>query len=419
MSSPCKIVMHAAIIVAAIAILTGCRSTEAESPFVGRWRTVLDMPDGGLPFHIEVTEEDGALQAAVRNGAESLPFSSVEVDGDAVEFVLDRYDCWFAGEIDAPGRTITGEWRRRRGGEEKAIMGFVAEKGVADRFLPIESEPAAASPIAEVTGKWDMVFGEGDGAWRALAVLEQDGRRVTGTILTKVGDFRYLEGTSEKGTLRLSVFDGCHSFLVRAEARSAEALEGMFWFGKSGTPIKITAGGKEMPDPWSLTRIVNDAGTFSFSFPDVNGETVSNADARFRDRPLVVCVVGTWCCNCHDAGELLAELHEEYHAQGLEMVTLACEATGEFEFDAEMMRRFARLWDIDWPVLYIGPSSKKETAAALPDLNHFLSYPTTIFIDRRGKVRRIHTGFTGPGTGPYHDRMCAEFRAVIEEMLAE
>lgn len=402
-----------------LAALVSCQSPCPESPFAGTWRTVLDVPDGGLPFHIDISEENGELHAAVRNGEEALPFTTVEVSGDVIKLIFEHYNCWFEGRIDPAGETITGEWLRRRGKDEKPQMSFVAHAGVIDRFEPIEEEPAAPSPITDVTGKWDLTLGEGDDAWRALAVLEQEGRRVTGTVLTTVGDFRYLEGTFEKGTLRLSVFDGCHAFLIRAEALSEGRLEGTFWFGSHGTPLKASAGGTPMPDPWSLTQCVNEAGTFSFSFPDASGEMVSSGDPRFAGRPLVVCVIGTWCCNCYDAGRLLAELYEEYHPRGLEMVALACEATGELETDAEMMRAFARCWEIDWPVLYVGRANKKKTAEALPDLDTFLSYPTTLFIDRQGKVRKIHTGFTGPGTGEYYERMCSEFRGVIEEMLAE
>lgn len=32
-------------------------------------------------------------------------------------------------------------------------------------------------------------------------------------------------------------------------------------------------------------------------------------------------------------------------------------------------------------------------------LNDVLVYPTTIYIDKKGKVRRIHTGFNGSVTG--------------------
>jgi hypothetical protein len=401
-----------------LAALVSCQTTPA-SPFAGTWRTVLDVPDGGLPFHIEIIEGKEGLHAAVRNGEEVLPFTTVEVMDDAIKLVFEHYDAWFEGRIDPAGATITGDYVRRRGKDVKPQLSFTAYAGAPDRFESIGEEPARASPIVDVTGKWDLTLGEGDDGWRALAILDQDGRRVTGTILTTVGDFRYLEGTFEKGTLRLSVFDGCHAFLVRAEARSEEELTGTFWFGSHGIPLESKAGGTPMPDPWSLTRCVSDAGTFSFSFPDADGNVVSSDDARFAGRPLVVCVIGTWCCNCYDAGRLLAELYEEYHPRGLEMVALACEATGDFEIDAGMMRAFSRCWDIDWPVLHVGRSNKQETLEALPDLDTFLSYPTTLFIDRLGKVRRIHTGFTGPGTGEYYERMCQKFRGVIEEMLDE
>ncbi len=418
MSPKLKTALPAAFAVLLISLFSCGSLPEEHRPFVNSWRTVLDIPDGGLPFHIDITEENGALHAAARNGVEALPFT-VDVAGDRIKLIFEHYDCWFEGTIDEAGKTITGDWRRRRGEEESSLIGFVARAGITERFEAIDEEPATPSPVADVTGEWDVVFGEGDGGWRCLAVLEQEGTRVTGTFLTKVGDFRFLEGTFEKGTLRLSVFDGCHAFLVRAEARAEGELEGKFWFGKSGSPIRITANGKPMPDPWSLTGIVNDEGTFAFSFPDAKGKIVSSSDPCFAGRPLVVCVIGTWCCNCHDAGALLAELYGDYHGEGLEMVTLAAEATGEFDIDAEMMRRFARKWAIEWPILYVGPSSKKKTAAALPDLNHFLSYPTTLFIDKKGIVRKIHTGFTGPGTGEYYKRMCAEFRTVIEEIVAE
>ena len=47
-------------------------------------------------------------------------------------------------------------------------------------------------------------------------------------------------------------------------------------------------------------------------------------------------------------------------------------------------------------------------------LNHILSYPTTIFIDKKGSVRKIHTGFNGPATGKEYDDFKAEFEGFIE-----
>ncbi len=43
--------------------------------------------------------------------------------------------------------------------------------------------------------------------------------------------------------------------------------------------------------------------------------------------------------------------------------------------------------------------------------------PTTIFIGKDGKVKKIHTGFNGPGTGEHYERFRKEFDATIEELL--
>lgn len=45
--------------------------------------------------------------------------------------------------------------------------------------------------------------------------------------------------------------------------------------------------------------------------------------------------------------------------------------------------------------------------------------PTTPFLGRDGRVRKIHSGFAGPGTGEHHTRMVAELETLIEELLAE
>ena len=52
-------------------------------------------------------------------------------------------------------------------------------------------------------------------------------------------------------------------------------------------------------------------------------------------------------------------------------------------------------------------------------LNHVLSYPTSIFIDKKGKVRKIHTGFNGPATGEKYLEFKKEFEAFVNTLLTE
>jgi len=62
----------------------------------------------------------------------------------------------------------------------------------------------------------------------------------------------------------------------------------------------------------------------------------------------------------------------------------------------------------------VTPASK-----AFPLLDRVRSYPTTIFLHADGRVRAVHTGYTGPATGPAYDHLRAEFESLIEELLAE
>jgi hypothetical protein len=50
-------------------------------------------------------------------------------------------------------------------------------------------------------------------------------------------------------------------------------------------------------------------------------------------------------------------------------------------------------------------------------LNEVVAFPTLIFVDKTGKVKKIHTGFSGPGTGAYYERFIEEFNATINELL--
>ena len=55
----------------------------------------------------------------------------------------------------------------------------------------------------------------------------------------------------------------------------------------------------------------------------------------------------------------------------------------------------------------------------MPDLNAVVAFPTTLFIDKKGQVRHIHTGFSGPGTGVYYDQYVSEFNALIDKLVGE
>jgi len=55
----------------------------------------------------------------------------------------------------------------------------------------------------------------------------------------------------------------------------------------------------------------------------------------------------------------------------------------------------------------------------LPALNGIAAFPTTLFIDRKGNVRKVHTGFSGPATGKFYDEFKKEFNRLIDQLVSE
>ena len=74
---------------------------------------------------------------------------------------------------------------------------------------------------------------------------------------------------------------------------------------------------------------------------------------------------------------------------------------------------------VNYEVLIAGTTSQESKDAALPMLNKIMSFPTSIILDRQHKVRKIHTGFSGPGTGEYYENYVEEFNLLMDKLLSE
>lgn len=409
-------------LVGSMALMTsGCASKVEPADLIGDWRAVLASPGGQLPFTLTVEDQGGWLRAVAQNGDERAPFSHVELQGNKVLLRLDFYDAEIEAEMVAEGR-LEGRWRKTAS-EGDSTLGFSATKGTAPRFTEATEPAPGASAIPEVSGVWAVEFRDEDGTEPARGELQQDGSRVRGTFLTPTGDYRFLDGSYEQGVLRLSTFDGAHAFLFHARAETDGTLSGNFWsrdsYHAEWTARRLAPDESILPDAWQQVGLTNDEGNFSFSFPDLEGKAVSLDAPRFKNKVVLVNIFGTWCPNCNDEAPLLATWFRRFKDQGLEVVGLAYEYTGNPERDAAMVARFADRYSIQYPLLLAGTSDKQKAAETLPDLTSVVAFPTTIFIGRDGKVRKIHSGFSGPGTGSHHAQLVAELEGLIRELLAE
>ena len=55
--------------------------------------------------------------------------------------------------------------------------------------------------------------------------------------------------------------------------------------------------------------------------------------------------------------------------------------------------------DAELSLLLAGTTDQGQIAKTLPQLVNFGAFPTSIYVDRSGKIRAILAGFTGPSTG--------------------
>ena len=151
------------------------------------------------------------------------------------------------------------------------------------------------------------------------------------------------------------------------------------------------------------------------SFPDVDGTPRRLDDPAFAGDARLLVVFGSWCPNCNDLSEYLVELDARY--EGLSILGLAFEYGDDPVAQRAAVRDYLAHHGASYPALVCGTVNKEKASAALPILDRVRAYPTTVFMDGRGRVSAVHTGFSGPATGERHQRLRERFESEIESLL--
>ncbi|WP_038031073.1 peroxiredoxin family protein [Thermonema rossianum] len=403
----------------AATLLLACDSSQENSPeqnLAGTWRFVLHSDGGAMPFNMEVFEENGQLKAFIRNGEEKLLLDSIQTKGDSVIMPLHIFDAALLGKRHGSD-TLEGQFVKFYA-PDKAVP-FTAVRGQNYRFFP---DSMSVAPAFDFSGKWEVTFTEPDGStYPAVGIFQQSGNAVTGTFLTETGDYRYLEGNAAGKALYLSAFDGNHAFLFVATSEDGTQLKGDFWSGKDyhETWTAIRNDSAALRNPYELTYLKEGYDKIDFTLPDLDSNLVSLSDPRYQGKVVILQLFGSWCPNCMDETAFLADWYRKNKDKDIAIIALAFERKPDFQYAKRMVERVKKRFGADYDFLIAGTNDKGEAARVLPMLNHVMSFPTTIFIDKQGKVRKIHTGFYGPGTGEYYERWREEFNATISELLNE
>ncbi len=381
----------------------------------GTWRGVLKTQAGmEIPFNFAVKTVAGKIQVTIINGAERLKVDGVSYNKDSV-FIQLPFDSEF--RVKQVNGKLQGHWIRHLGDKDLA-MNFTAIPNSPWRFFK-----KVATPKADISGRWSATFVDKEGK-KELTVGEfkQTGTKLTGTFLTTTGDYRYLDGVVSDNKLYLSAFDGNHNYLFTADITDNKITNGKLYAGlTSQTNWTATRNANaKLPDAYSLTALKPGYKKIAFSFKDLNGRKVSLSDSRFKNKVVIVQILGSWCPNCMDETAYMINYYKKYHPKGVEIVGLAYERTKDYTKSKKSVLQLKTRFNIPYPLLITGytPSSGNPEKS-LPMLKDIIGFPTTIIIDKKGDVRKIHTGFSGPGTGKYYTEFIEEFETLTDHLLAE
>ncbi len=388
---------------------------------IGIWRGILTLNDTTqLPFNFEVKSDLDIYSVVFTNAEEKITANEIVIQGDSVFIRMPVFDSEF--KLKSDGDSLKGVWINHNR-KDKNVLKFKAYYGNKNRFeikYWTNYEPV-------VTGKWEVEFEPGTpdsyksiGEFKQLNVVQ--GSKLTGTFITETGDYRYLEGIMANNDFYLSCFDGVHAFLFKAKLdKNKDILKGDFYSSAHGHETWIAKRNEkfQLRNPDSLTYLKPGFTKVDFSFKNLEGKQISLSDEKYKNKVVILQLMGTWCPNCMDETKFLAPFYDKYKSKGLEIIGLAFERTDDFNKAVSRVSRVKAKFDAKYDFLITMKTGAQQASEALPMLNKVMAFPTTIYIDKKGDVRKIYTGYYGPATGDSYIKQEEETTKFVEKLLGE
>lgn len=369
-----------------------------------------------IPFNFEIKEDSlHQLQMVVKNADEQIIFNQIEIGrdpktgDDTFRINLAPYDACLKGvfqEDKLRGYFVVLD-------KPNYFMHFEAHYGQVHRFKKLPN------PVSiNIGGTYQVMFTDTTGdSFAAIGEFEQTGTKVKGTFRTETGDFRFLQGEIDSTKLMLSCFDGSHAFLFNA-IMEGDSLTGKFYSGKhyyaNWVAHKTTSPRLRSGDSISFAKIPEKEFEFKFMTPD--SQWINFNDETYKDKVKVVQVLGSWCPNCRDESEFINKYINNFPQENLKFVGLAFERNGDPQKVMNRIASYSKSLKLKYPIAYGGIANRDTAANVLSNLNGIFAFPTTLFIDKRNYIYKIHTGFDGPATSQFENYK-KEFHETIEFLL--
>jgi thiol-disulfide isomerase/thioredoxin len=363
---------------------------------------------------VALTEKNPNSPITIYNGKEMYQLSVKKRIGDTIVYQFPAQDAEWRVAFEKDFSEARGWWINY------------------NKKVPVRYPVHLYMTLSELIPKPDTIFPELFGRWKVLfepgtpneevlvGVFQQErGNFVYGSFLSETGDYRFLHGYVSGNQLHLQTYTGYWAFVVEATLKGDNEMEGVFYSGgKSSTAFKAMKDETvQLRDEAELTYLIKrDERVVLNNLSKLNGRK-TNLDLAKNGQVTLIQIMGTWCPNCIDEANLLKELHAAYGKQGLEIIALGFEVGTDTKKQRSRLKRFVKDLQVNYPVYLAGTSSKEAAAAYFPMLNGIMSFPTSILVDEQGKIIAIHTGFSGPATGPAYTELVNKYKQEIENAL--
>ncbi len=404
-----RIIRWDRLVVAVVLIVAVSCDVSPERPsLAGPWDATVTVNDLEIPFPFEIAEDGRMVTGSFFNGDLAITSTDGTFENGTLVLAFAQY----ASTIEATytNRRLEGHYVRG----SRSPYPFRAVRAA-------QAQPVAASSDApSIAGVWIIPTesNKGEKAWRFI--VRQTGAEVSGGILRVDGDTGTLTGAYRDGTFVMSHFSGARPLLLEVTLEEDGSLRLLQNRQRELVAVRAdSARARELDEPTDPSRhtSVSDATEpFRFSFPALDGQIVTNEDARFAGKVLLVSITGSWCPNCHDEAPFLSNLYKTYRDKGLEIVALSFEEEEQLA-NPTRLRAFIEKYDLGYTFLLAGvPDQLSEKVPQAVNLNAF---PTTFMLGRDGRVRAVHAGFPSPASGSFYTEVQHEITAQIEQLLAE
>ncbi len=380
-------------------VLYACSKKEAN--LEGIWNLKLNIQNKEIPFQLHFKKSN---QVDLHNGPEIINLR-YDLLNNIVLIPILNFDAVL--ELKQDESFITGNWIKPNRKEEFRVP-----------ITGTKVENELKIPKLKINEKWKIDIGQNEDVNEGILLFTQRDDYTFASVLTQTGDYRFLTPSLKGDKLILHGFDGVFSFYFEGKLTD-EVYKGMMYSGLSSKkPFNAQVNsGFELPDATKTTTLAGNLDEIYLK--TLSGKTESLINETNKNKVKVFQVFGSWCPNCMDETRFIKQWRERNKNKDVSFSIIAFERSPNKKEAIKQLKKTKNLLEIDYPILIGGYTRDTKVEDVLPQLKNFISFPTTIILDKNNRVRKIHAGFSGPATGKYYEDFILEFNSTIDRLLKE